>query len=368
MTARSGEGTLSLDTGAMASRSSGLLRPSTVLDSSVVEPPRRADLYRSYFSPQLPFGVDVRKPDFNVRSEDWQLPGLVLSKSRIDAYKSMWNTRRPGTGNFGMVMIRLLISGEVWGLFDGRPREMGPGDLYVMDFDCEATKFHRACAYHTLYLPHETLGCRPGQLPRFRHIRGTSPTGRMLTATVRAFAEALPLTPFAEAGELTAGLARMIGALLVDGGRDLDRSSIDAPRRAAIDAFIDDHLDDETLDAATLCRSFHMSRATLYRLFSEDGGIASHLAARRLDRIYGELARTPAGRGAVRRIAERWGYDNPTHFSRSFRRRFGIAPTDALYHAEPSGAGDPAEAGPLCADGPGDRFLTLDLRSTGVAV
>lgn len=353
-TAQHGEGALDLETGPAApSQADQLLRPSTVLDSTAVEPLRRADLYRSYFSPQLPFGVDVKTPDFSVRSEDWQLPGLVLSKSEIDPYKSMWNTQRPGAGNFGLVMIRLLISGTVWGLFEGEPQQMGPGDIYVMDFDCEATKFHRACVYHTLYLPYATLGCQPGAIPRFRHIRGASPTGRMLTATIRAFAEAVPLTPVGEAPELTSGLARMIGALLFD-GRDPDSSSADEPRRAAINAFIDAHLDDDSLGAEILCQSFHMSRATLYRMFAGDGGIASYLAARRLDRIYGELSRTPANRGAVRRIAERWGYSNPTHFSRSFRRRFGVAPTDALYSAAHGGSAEVSGSAQL-----GDRLLAL---------
>jgi AraC-like DNA-binding protein len=44
-------------------------------------------------------------------------------------------------------------------------------------------------------------------------------------------------------------------------------------------------------------------------------------------------------------IAQRWGFSNPTHFSRRFRATYGISPRDWRQIADEDGIADSADRG-----------------------
>jgi AraC-like DNA-binding protein len=78
-----------------------------------------------------------------------------------------------------------------------------------------------------------------------------------------------------------------------------------------------------------LCRQFHCSRATLYRMFREHGGVRTYVRDLRLEHCLRELARVPEkSRGRIRNVAEQWGFYDPSHFCRLFKQRFGISPSE----------------------------------------
>lgn len=72
-----------------------------------------------------------------------------------------------------------------------------------------------------------------------------------------------------------------------------------------------------------------MSRATLYRLFESIGGIAAYIQSRRLARAYAALVRPAHRHRRLYDIALDWGFVSEAHFSRSFRRAFGLSPSEA---------------------------------------
>lgn len=61
-----------------------------------------------------------------------------------------------------------------------------------------------------------------------------------------------------------------------------------------------------------------MSRATLYRLFEDEGGVAVFIQTRRLDRCFAELTRSrDRGRAVgVGEVAYTYGFGSDAHFSR----------------------------------------------------
>ena len=136
-------------------------------------------------------------------------------------------------------------------------------------------------------------------------------------------------------------------------GKDAPTAVADA-RQAAMRRHIERNLHDLGLGVESLCRAFGVSRATLYREFATESGIARYITRRRLDWAFRELASRPPARGRVRAACERWGFDSASHFNRLFRARFGISPSDAMSLGE-----EPAPAAPS----PGlDRCQFLDLR------
>ena len=78
----------------------------------------------------------------------------------------------------------------------------------------------------------------------------------------------------------------------------------------------------------SLCQAFRLSRTQLYRLFEPLGGVAAYIQARRLVRAHADLADPGKAPGKIYEIAYRWGLVSEAHFSRAFRRAFGLTPGD----------------------------------------
>lgn len=83
------------------------------------------------------------------------------------------------------------------------------------------------------------------------------------------------------------------------------------------------------LSPETISRRLGCSRAHLYRLFARRGlTVAGCPREVRLERCRAALAAAAPGE-KVADIAFRCGFDNPVHFTRLFRQRFGMRPGEA---------------------------------------
>lgn len=96
--------------------------------------------------------------------------------------------------------------------------------------------------------------------------------------------------------------------------------------RAAVRAFVDDHLADPALGAADVAAGAGVSERHLSRLLADAGTtLPRHVLARRLDRAYVLLrdAADPALRTVD--VAARCGFTSTAWFSQAFAARFGVA-------------------------------------------
>jgi AraC-like DNA-binding protein len=92
-------------------------------------------------------------------------------------------------------------------------------------------------------------------------------------------------------------------------------------------AFIDARLGDADVSPGDVAQELGMSRATLYRLFAPLGGVSAQMKQRRLMHAWSLLSST-SGFPTVAEVACQVGFRSATHFSREFRRLFGIGPRD----------------------------------------
>lgn len=96
-------------------------------------------------------------------------------------------------------------------------------------------------------------------------------------------------------------------------------------RQKAI-SFIDRNLFSQQLRPATIAEGVHVSRAVLYRAFQADGGVASFLHERRLDKARLMLRERAGEPGIVSKVAAAHGYSSAVRFSRLFASRFAEQP------------------------------------------
>ncbi|MER7226068.1 helix-turn-helix transcriptional regulator [Streptomyces rubradiris] len=175
-------------------------------------------------------------------------------------------------------------------------------------------------------------------------------TGRTYDATTGVASLLLPLLrslatadgPWgAEAG--TAGMATRLRNQTADlvttlvaeeAGRDAHpgRSGLpDGDRRLTdeIRRWANSRLADPRLRPDAIAEAHHMSVRRLHKLFTEESGtIGRWIQRRRLEECRRELGRGGGSPAKVQAVAQRWGFATAAHFSRCFRARYGMSPSE----------------------------------------
>jgi AraC-like DNA-binding protein len=103
-----------------------------------------------------------------------------------------------------------------------------------------------------------------------------------------------------------------------------------AARLAAIKADIERHLNDGSLTVAALAARHHISERYLHKLFEDEELTYSRFVLdRRLALAYRRLRQPRSAERTISSIAHDTGFGDLSYFNRTFRRRYGITPSDA---------------------------------------
>ncbi|MDR6100166.1 AraC-like DNA-binding protein [Agrobacterium larrymoorei] len=152
-------------------------------------------------------------------------------------------------------------------------------------------------------LPLQLLICYAGYMLQQPH-----QTDGQADMMVRHFYQLLPVL----IAELAAGVAR--------GGRP--------DRLSAIKQSVGAHLSDSGFSLADVAHSERISARAVQKLFHREGTTFSrYLLERRLEAARQALLLRGPGE-AIMQIAFDCGFDDPAYFSRAFRKRYGVRPTD----------------------------------------
>lgn len=96
---------------------------------------------------------------------------------------------------------------------------------------------------------------------------------------------------------------------------------------SAIERYISESLANPALSPETIAGRFRLSRRALYSLFEDaPESISGTIRSLRLERSAQDLAQ-PHG-PTILEVALRWGFNDSSHFSRLFKRRFGVCPRE----------------------------------------
>jgi AraC-like DNA-binding protein len=137
----------------------------------------------------------------------------------------------------------------------------------------------------------------------------------------------------ADATELTSGhLYDLVAHALKDhvqNDRDRTRQGVGAARLEVAKREIISRLSDPALAISAIARNQGVTPRYLQRLFETEGvSFSEFLRDRRLDLAFAQLG-DPARIGdSISSIAFDCGFSDLSHFNRSFRKRFGQAPSD----------------------------------------
>ena len=109
------------------------------------------------------------------------------------------------------------------------------------------------------------------------------------------------------------------------------RAALRAAVYEQVRRYVEANLHDPGLSPESVLASLRLSRASVYRLFEYEGGLAAYIRSRRLRRAADELVRFP--HVEVQDIASGLGFNDASSFTRAFRRAFDIAPRELHAYA-----------------------------------
>jgi len=98
------------------------------------------------------------------------------------------------------------------------------------------------------------------------------------------------------------------------------------PRLGEVVSYIQQHLDDPELGVDHLQSAFCVSRATLYRMFGEIGGVARFIRRQRLVAARQSLRRRPDL--GITWLLYELGFGSERQFQRAFHAEFGVSPSE----------------------------------------
>ena len=171
--------------------------------------------------------------------------------------------------------------------------------------------------------------------PRLAELRALPPLhdngpARLLVRYMNALAVEPALEGAAGVAAANAALELLRAAIepCVPTGRAATREAM----RAEIRRYVKTHLQDPELGPASIARAYAISVRALHALFEDvDASVAGLVRSERLARCLEDLQR-PNG-GSVTDIAFRWGFCDAAHFSRVFKRAFGVTPSEVRHRA-----------------------------------
>ncbi|WP_165799278.1 helix-turn-helix domain-containing protein [Caulobacter zeae] len=240
-------------------------------------------------------------------------------------------------GGLDQYCVQLLTSGDLRGDCDGTAITASSGDICIFDLARPYVSEISSGARLTVIAPRQPIDrVAGGHSLHGLVLRADDPLARLLRnfiVDVHAVAGGL------QADDSDAAEAALIEVLTMALARrrpetpPAGASRLGHRFRERMLEFIDSRLADPALNAETLMLRFGVSRANLYRLFAEDGGVASAIRDRRLDAAWLALVGTEAA--SVTEIALDLGFSSSGQFSRAFRGRFGVSPTKARAARQP---------------------------------
>lgn len=165
-----------------------------------------------------------------------------------------------------------------------------------------------------------------------RALPGDQGIGQLLTAFLTHLAESgTTYTPRDGARLGTVGMDLVTATLAHFLEREDDMPSETRQRVlfTQITSFIERHLADCTLTAVEIAEAHHISVRSLHRIFQQHGvTVRSWMRGRRLEGCRRDLADPLKHHLPIHAIATRWGFSQPSDFTRAFRVLHGITPSD----------------------------------------
>lgn len=283
-------------------------------------------LARNYRRWQVPSRVDA---GFSAQLRHRDLAGLRLVECLCDPCHGRRLPQQIRQDDETYIGVQITKSGRECFRSGDEALWVGPGDLVIWTSD-QPTEFTVTERLHkvSLILPWSELRER---LPRGGSFHGSvldsrSGIGAVLYSHIDALSRQLDVLG---GGDLPAVRRATLELLTAALSCDVDAAPQPLSRQylRRLQDYVLDHLQDEGLSPTSIAQAHHISPRYLHLLFAQTGqSVSSYIRQQRLERCRETLANPAHRERSVAEIAYQWGFSDPAHFSRIYKRQFGRTP------------------------------------------
>lgn len=308
--------------------------PHTLFTTRGLPPSSKLTAWRDSIGVMFDVAPDPLAPAgaFDAEVEAFMIGDLLVGRCRASAQKFDRRALRIASDGIDHYMFQVFRAGGVDMQVGSRRLTAGSGlvvgfdlaeilDSWNEGFDALTVMVPRARLAPLLDLPDSIHGA---QVP-------ATGLGYLLAENIAMVFREAPTLTMAEAQSLAGVLLQLIASAFNSRADDTTtvRRSLEFNQARRIRTYILEHLKDPELGPETVAAACGVSRATLFRLFQGQGGVRGFIMEQRLRASLRTLVDPSTRASPVSQIAYRFGFASPSHFTRVFRERFGVTPTEA---------------------------------------
>ncbi len=303
--------------------------PVLVFDEPSIPAEHQFDVFHDTTAPLFDTRLLAGGAPIHAGATDYLVDDLVVSRLQYGP-QAFRRTRRHTAVAGDCVAVQLYYQGGLRGrIGDDCTLEIDPRHVAIVDLAHPFTCWSDDSDVIWVTIPRARLGtAMPSGRVGIVKYHQQSPRGRILTAAVEHLWGDAMTARRAQAPLLAARIIDAVGAVLRPG----DFAPGDDSLSLAMKDHVKANLADLSLGADSLRSTFYCSRSSLYRLFQADGGVAAYMRDQRLLRCFDELTQPATADTSIFTIATRWGFENPSHFNRLFKAKFGFPPSVVATH------------------------------------
>ncbi len=263
---------------------------------------------------------------------------LVFTDSRTDAMTLDRSVVRTSTDNRCDYAFHLVVEGQL-GQWSGMTRKRSVPHVHqgivAVALDQPYRIKRPACRVLSLFVPHADVAASVSDPPSLhgQMLDRASPAAAPAFAHLMALNTRLPsMDRFSAHREMQIGAALLLRAFNKQAAmHGKTRAALRSAVMERVRRYIDMNLHEAALSPSSMIGELGLKRATIYRWFDEEGGLASYIRHRRLHAAMADLVHFPHMR--VVDVAYGLGFNSASDFTRAFRRAYGLSPRDARMQA-----------------------------------
>lgn len=285
----------------------------------------------------VPLSVTARTDPFEASLHSRQLDRLWFSTVQGMGHRCQHEQRHIRQSDADTFLLSVQRQGIATLWQDERAARIAPGDIVLYD----STRpfqwaFEGAFEQWVIRLPREALRYRltTPHLCTARPVNARVGMGRIFSSYLAGMLEEQADSSVwpASCGRLLAeATLDLLGGLLSDANQQAPgtQTNLQTFHLNKAYAFIGEHLVDPQLSPELVASALGISARYLHRVFlTTDTSVGRYILQARLDGCAAHLGDPRRAGVPVSAIAFNWGFENASHFSRSFRQRFNMSPRD----------------------------------------
>jgi AraC-like DNA-binding protein len=258
--------------------------------------------------------------------------GRIQTSTPHSVHRTAGLIRRDSSELYRLVMA---ISGRPLLTQDGRSALLKPGEFAIYDFARPYELIYDSAVHLAVFsFPREMLALPFDSVAKLTAVPITSDgeSGALAAPLLRRVTLDMETYRPATTARLSTVVMDLVTTAVAERAEHDYPVSPESRSRMLllrVHTFVEQHLGEHDLGPGAIAAAHHVSLRHLHRLFeTQNTTVAAWIRQRRLERCRKDLSDPALHDTSVSVIAARWGLPDSAHFSRLFRRTYGLPPAE----------------------------------------